>query len=110
MKKTIISLLVCTTLLFFSSACTKTEYDLFGNISGTVVDKNTGEPIGQVAVTLKPSARNTYTGSDGYFDFNEIEADRYEVWVQKTGYRANNIKVEVPSGETVKVSITMEKQ
>lgn len=109
MKKLILSIIICLTFAGLSS-CTHTEYDLFSNIAGTVVDKNSGEPLGQVDVTLKPLMLKTYTGSDGQFYFNDIEAtDDYEIWVQKDGYRANNIKVKAPSGETINVSITMEK-
>jgi len=109
MKKLISSVVLCFVLVCLSS-CTHTEYDLFSNIAGTVVDKSTGEPLGQVDVTLKPLMLKTYTGSDGQFYFNDIEAtDDYEIWVQKDGYRANNIKVKAPSGETINVSITMEK-
>lgn len=109
MKKTILFGILCLVLVGITSSCTPTEYDLFSNIAGTVVDKSSGEPLGQVDVTLKPKMLHTYTGSDGQFYFDEIEAEDYEIWVQKDGYKANNIKVKAPSGETINVSITMEK-
>lgn len=110
MKKTVISIVIGAVILFISSACTKTQYDLFGNITGIVVDKESGEPLGQVAVTLSSGGLNTYTGSDGHFEFKEIDAGSNKVWVQKTGYQSNNKSIEVLSGETIDISITMKKQ
>ena len=109
MKKTILTGILCLAFAAFAASSTPTEYDLFSNIAGTVVDKSSGEPLGQVDVTLKPKMLHTYTGNDGQFYFNDIEADNYEIWVQKDGYGANNIKIIAPSGETINVSITMEK-
>ena len=105
----VLAIILCLAFAAFAASCTPTEYDLFSNIAGTVVDKSSGEPLGQVDVTLKPKMLHTYTGNDGQFYFNDIEADNYEIWVQKDGYGANNIKFIAPSGETINVSITMEK-
>lgn len=109
MKKILSALVLCFALLMLGSACTKTQYDLFGNVSGTVIDVDDGEPIGGATVTLSPGGLNTYTGSDGNFDFNDIDAQKYTVTVQKTGYEANRKSVEALAGETVNVSLTMKK-
>lgn len=110
MKRKVLTLIFGAALLLLASACTPTQYDLFANISGTVVDYDDGEPISQVLVTLSPGGMNLYTGDDGHFDFKELEAQQYTVTVQKTGYQANRKTVEAPSGETVNISITMQKQ
>lgn len=102
-------LLACAFTTLFV-ACSPVEYDTFGAITGTVVDSDSGEPLGQVTVTLKPGGLNTYTGDDGHFDFRELEADTYNVWVQKPGYGATNKDVIVYGGETSKISFTMKKQ
>ena len=109
MKKTITFLSVCVALLLLASACTRTEYDLFGNISGTVIDVDTGEPVQQATVTLSPTSKNTYTGMDGQFEFHELEASQYTVTVQKTGYQANRKLVNVNAGETTDVALVMKK-
>ncbi|MBQ9864694.1 MAG: carboxypeptidase-like regulatory domain-containing protein [Bacteroidales bacterium] len=105
--KRIIILTLCAALLTLASSCNKIQYDLFGNISGTVIDVDTDEPIAGSTVTLSPGGLNTYTGSDGHFAFNEIDAQQYTITVQKTGYQANRKTIEVLSGETINVSITM---
>lgn len=110
MKKILSILMVAAALLLLTTACTKTQYDLFGNISGTVIDVDTGEPVQQATVTLSPGGKNTYTGTDGHFDFNDVDAQQYTVTVQKSGYEANRKTVEALAGETVNISITMKKQ
>lgn len=110
MKKTLFTLLVCAVMLFFASSCTKTQYDLFGNISGTVIDVDSGEPVQQATVTLSPTSKNTYTGMDGQFEFQELESQQYTVTVQKTGYQANRKIVNVVAGETTNVALVMKRQ
>lgn len=110
MKRKVLILLACVSILFLASACSKAEYDVYSNISGTVIDVNDGSPIGQVAVTLSPGGLNIYTGSDGHFDFKEIEAQHYTICAQKPGYSVKCKDIDAPSGETVNVSITMMKQ
>lgn len=92
------------------AACSPVEYDTAASITGTVVEDDSGEPIGQVTVTLKPDSNNTETSSDGHFEFNEIEAQRYTIWVQKTGYGSNSKSVDALGGKTVNVTIKMKKQ
>lgn len=91
------------------TSCTQTEYDLFSSISGIVVDKDNGNPIDQVSVSLGQGQPTTYTGSDGRFHYKDIEAGRYDIWVTKTGYQANKVEIDAPSGETVTVNITMKR-
>lgn len=100
---------MCVALILLANACTKTQYDLFGNISGTVIDVDTGEPIQQATVTLSPTSKNTYTGMDGQFEFHELDAQQYTVTVQKTGYWANRKIVNVNAGETTNVALVMQK-
>ncbi len=109
-KRLFTILSVCVVLMTFTCACNKIQYDLFGNISGTVIDVDNGEPITQATVTLSPGGLNTYTGSDGHFAFNGIDAQQYTITVQKTDYQANRKIIEVLTGETVNVSITMKKK
>ncbi|MBQ6097315.1 MAG: carboxypeptidase-like regulatory domain-containing protein [Bacteroidales bacterium] len=108
MKK-LLSVLLCLAFAGLTS-CTHTEYDLFGNISGTVIDVDTGEPVQQATVTLSPTSKNTYTGLDGQFEFHELESQQYTVTVQKTGYQANRKLVNVNPSETTNVALVMKKQ
>lgn len=109
MKRTFLTGFLCLILLGLMSSCSPTEYDLFGNISGTVIDVDTGEPVQQATVTLSPTSKNTYTGMDGMFEFHELEAQQYTLTVQKTGYQANRKLVNVNPGETTNVALVMQK-
>lgn len=109
MKKILATFIVCFALSLTTTSCTRTEYDIYSNISGTVIDVDNGEPIAHATVTLSPSGLNTYTGSDGQFDFTEIDAQQYTITVQKTGYESNRKTVTAPAGETVKISMTMKR-
>lgn len=102
--------MVSAAVLLLATACTKTQYDLFGSISGTVIDVDTDEPLAGVTVTLTPGGLNNYTGNDGLFEFKELDAQQYTITVQKSGYQVNRKTVEALAGETVNISITMKKQ
>ncbi len=103
-------LLAFTMLLCFTTSCNDSVYyDVFCTISGTVIDVDSGDPIQNATVTLSPSGKNTYTGSDGQFEFLELEASQYTVTVQKTGYQTNRKTVTTIAGGTVDVSLTMKK-
>ena len=110
MKRKIALFMMGFTILMITSSCTKTEYDLTGNISGTVIDYDTGEPIQKALVTLSPTSKNTYTGMDGQFEYTDLESQQYTVTVQQTGYQANRKLVNVNAGETTNVSLVMRKQ
>lgn len=97
-------------IFMLANSCAKTEYDLTGNISGTVIDYTTGEPIQKALVTLSPTSKNTYTGMDGQFEYQDLEAQQYTVTVQQTGYQANRKIVNVGAGETTNVSLVMKKE
>ena len=93
-------------------ACTPEEYDHFFTITGTVVDYSTGEPLNTVHVTLTPGGyAPCTTGSDGFFQFKEVEADDgYRVWFEKEGYKPDHREVKAIAGETVNLIIALKKQ
>ena len=110
MKKTLSIFVVAAAVSLLATACKKESYDTFATISGTVVDEDNGEPLGSVLMTLTPGGRNTYTGSDGTFQFNDVEAQNYKLFAKKTGYNANNITINAEAGQTSLVNLTMKKQ
>lgn len=96
--------------LFLFAACTPTTFDTFATISGTVVDYSTGSPIQNVTITLNPSGKNTFTGSDGFFQFNDLDPQQYKLTAQKEGYESNSKSVNPSAGETVIVAIDLRKK
>ncbi len=110
MKKQLIValLLIASTAIWFG--CKDKEEEYTGSISGIVTDKATGEPIKNAGVELKPSGKNTVTGSDGQFEFVEIELGEYTLVATKTGYNdGESSKITVSAGQTAHCDIQMEK-
>lgn len=106
MKKT---LLLIIALIALATSCDPVTYDTFCTITGTVVDLDSGDPIQSVLVTLSPSGYNTYTGSEGYFEFLDLDARQYTVTAQKTGYVTNRKTVTTVAGGVIPINLTLKK-
>lgn len=106
MKRT---LLFIITLIALATSCEPVTYDTFGGISGEVVDLSTGDPIQQATVTLSPTGMNTYTGSDGTFEFVDLDERQYTLTVQKTGYITNRKTVTIVAGRVIPIKLTLQK-
>lgn len=89
-------------LLFFCGlfqSCAKDEVETMGTIYGIVNDANSGEPIQDAHVSLSPSGKTINTGSDGSYEFPEVEPGQYVIQITKTGYKTNTKRVAVVAGE-----------
>lgn len=81
-----------------------------GSIYGIVTDKATGDCVPTAGVELMPKGLKTITGSDGSFQFTQIDSGDYNLFVTKTGYqdlKSNTITVN--PGETAKGDVQIEK-
>ena len=107
MKKILCLCLMALPILF---SCSKEEQDSFGSFYGVVSDVQTGDPLGNVTVTLSPSGVTKLTGTDGLFEFSELTPQQYTITVQKSGYQTNRKSVSAVAGESVQVNITMTPQ
>ena len=105
MKKTLFLIIV---LIALATSCDPVTYDTFCTISGTVLDLDSGDPIQSAVVTLTPGGYNTYTGSDGCFEFLDLDAGRYTVMAQKTGYVTNHKEVTAIAGSVVPIKLTLQ--
>lgn len=103
--------MACSVLLCLTTSCDGglVDYDVYGSISGTVIELDTGDPVPQAMVTLSPGGMNTYTGNDGTFEFVDLDARQYTVTVQKTGYQTNRKTVSTIAGGNVNISLTLKK-
>ncbi|MCQ2215397.1 MAG: carboxypeptidase-like regulatory domain-containing protein [Bacteroidales bacterium] len=97
-------------LLVLGSCSESSTIDAFSDITGTVIDLETSNPIDGVTITLAPTGKSSVTGADGYFEFLDLEAKQYTLTVQKTGYSTNRKIVNAVAGEEESVSITLQKQ
>jgi len=103
---------ICAMLLalLIMVGCEPVTYDVFATVCGTVVDSEMMEPIEGVSVVLSPSGKNTVTKADGRFEFAELDAAQYTITVQKSGYSTNRKTMNAVAGETMEISITMDKK
>ena len=103
MKKVLPILLAIVTM-----SCTDPVIDTFGNISGTVQDAKTVTPLPGVKVALTPTGYSQLTGTDGAFQFDNLDVQEYTLTFSKDGYQAHQQKVSVKPGlsSSVQVSLT----
>lgn len=88
-------------------ACAKDIEVFTGNIVGKVTDSTTGKVLQGVSVSIKPSGNSQTTGSDGYFEFRDLEPKQYEIQAKKDGYHSNNATVTVVIGQDAKGDIQL---
>lgn len=101
MKTKLIKLLGMLFAILMLGACSKDVEPLTGNITGKVTDSATGEVLQGVTVTITPGGTSRTTGSDGYFEFRELDPKQYEIQAKKSGYSTNNKTVTVVTGRDV---------
>ena len=69
-----------------------------GSIVGKVTDATSAEPLKGVLVSISPTGKSIITGSDGKFEFIEIEDGQYTISVSKDNYNSDSKIVNVQSG------------
>lgn len=80
-------------------SCTKDEVETTGTIYGIVNDSDNGEPVQDAHVALSPYGKTANTGSDGSYEFQELEPGQYTIQISKTGYKTNTKRITVVAGE-----------
>ncbi len=131
MKKIIFTTIaIAATVIFYGCGDdNKEEEQTTGNIYGVITDKATGEPISAAGIELHlclgeeerviPPYKvktwslitSTVTGSEGQYDFSNLNVGEYRITVKKTGYISDmreNIYVE--AGKIAKGDWQIEKQ
>lgn len=107
MKRAVQSLIATMLLLISTCGCNSYSYNIFGSISGTITDSESGQPIPAAAITIVPGSATQQTSYDGRFSFTGLEEGQYTVSVQKSGYQANRKNVTVVSDETTETIIQL---
>ena len=88
-------------VLLLAVSCTKEAEILTGSIYGEVTDAQTGEPIQGVQMSLTPGGATSTTGSDGSYEFFDLEVAQYQLQAKKTDYVTNTKRVTVVVGKSV---------
>lgn len=92
-------ILLCCMAVSLMVACTEDEEETTGSIYGIVNDAYSGDPIAVARVTLNPSGKSTNTGSDGRYEFLDMEPGQYTIQISKTGYKTNSKSISVVAGK-----------
>ena len=95
--KNILYLFILSALVMLG-ACVKDIEVFTGNILGKVTDAKTGEPLQGVSIAITPTGNTKTTGSDGVFEFLDLEPRQYEIQASKDGYNSNSKRVTVVTG------------
>lgn len=90
---------VCCLALTFLVACTEEPVETTGSIYGIVNDANDGEPVSMAHVSLNPGGKATNTGSDGRYEFLNMEPGQYTIQITKAGYTTNTKQITVVAGK-----------
>lgn len=91
-----VSILIVCGLLY---SCAKDEVETMGIIYGIVNDSDNGEPVVDAHVALSPYGKTINTGSDGSYEFPELEPGQYTIQISKSGYKTNTKRISVVAGE-----------
>ena len=109
MKKSLCLLLGILLICGIYQACAP-DVELPGSIYGVVADKATGEPIKSAGVELSPGGLKTITGSEGQFEFTELDPGKYTLLITKTGYLDGvSSTIEVKAGQQAKGDVQLDK-
>ena len=109
MKRIAIILLNCVLAIGLFNGCTKEEHNLYATIYGVVTDNDTSEPIAGASIVLSPSGKTQTSGTDGRFEFLNLDAAQYTVTVQKAGYQTNRKTVTAAAAEKTEANIPLTK-
>ena len=96
--KKIAHYLLVAALLTLTTACRDEVAP--GKIAGFVSDANSGQPLRNANITISPLGLSTVSGSDGRYEFGELDAGSYTLQVSKAGYQSNTKSAVVSSGLT----------
>ena len=102
MMKVLNCLFLGCLLFIFSGllhSCAKDEIETMGIIYGIVNDDDNGQPIQDAHVSLTPYGKTINTGSDGGYEFPEVEPGQYTIQISKLGYKTNTKRITVVAGE-----------
>lgn len=88
-------------------SCAEDAVETTGSIFGKVTNSKTGEILQGVSITLNPGGLSRTTGSDGTYEFLNLEAQQYQVQAQKSGFTDDFRSVSVLVGQAITCDIRL---
>ena len=93
--------------LLMTSCGKETTVSTTGKIQGIVTNSVTNEPIQGVNISLSPTGLSAVTGSDGRYQFNNLEPGQYTVQGMKEGYESNTKNITIVADNISSGDMTM---
>lgn len=90
--------LVILSFIGLAVGCSSDETPSFGRVYGIITDAETNEPIPGAEVVLAPGNVSSITGSDGRYEFMDLEPGQYKLQVRASGYTTNSRQITVTAG------------
>lgn len=81
------------------------EPERFGDIQGTVVDFETGQPIPRAGITTSPATDALTAGDDGVFSVGDVLTGTYTITATRNGYKPNTVTVSVREGRVAQATL-----
>jgi outer membrane receptor for ferrienterochelin and colicins len=72
-----------------------------GNLSGTVVDMNTNEPVVEANITVQNTKRGTTTDFNGRFNISNLEIGKYIIKISHVGYTTLEQEIDIEANKTI---------
>ena len=94
-------------VLLLAVSCAKEAEILTGSIYGKVTDSQTGEPIQGAQISLTPGGVTTTTGSDGAYEFQNLDVAQYQLQAKKSDYIVETKRVTVVVGKSVSCDMVL---
>ena len=78
-----------------------------GQISGTVTDEATQEPLAGVKIVIVETTLETTTGKDGAYKLVSVPLGQYEIKTSRIGYELVSLSVTVSPNEDTKLNVSL---
>lgn len=78
-----------------------------GSVAGTVVDAESGDPVGFAQVLLEEANRSATADENGYFEIRFVQPDAYTFKAFRIGYEPLIRSVRVEPGDTLRLTLRM---
>lgn len=108
MKKYTIVGILCVLLGIYS--CSEDTIDVVGDgtITGTVIDKVSGEPLQNAKISTTPASSTVFTDAQGDFTIPNVPVDNYAVQAELENYTTGFESAIVTDGNTVNVAFELQ--
>ena len=107
MGKMLMCMLLFSLFTCFTGCSSSDDYEIFATIHGTITDYNSGQPLEDATVVLSPSGISQKSDKNGYYKFDELDAQQYTITVQRSGYQPNRKTITAISGKAQQVDIQL---